>query len=677
MYNLTTVSYNEKARQEVYQQLNKLLGNHFQITSYCYNDYIKVPRPNDELVLITTPIIKDVIIDHINNKCKYFLAKRTINPHSLGLLFNIPNDAEVLVVCNLFENSLDLTAELKAIGINHIQLFSFDPLHPTAKQFQYAITPSENALVPTTIPHIIDIGVRLISIMTLAQILLYCSDDPLNDDFLYSRYIRDLVTLTMKLSSQIKQTDLLQQQMKMVISNFEDGIVVTEADKKITFYNSMAASILNQKQLIGKSLDELQIVQKHGEYLDTSFTNIADKVIHIERKEVAVEKNKTIQMITLKDLTKIKNIDAQYKRQKKIAEYNAKYTFENIIHNSTSMSALITKAKLFAKRDSPILISGASGTGKELIAQSIHNASTRSEFPFVAINCAALTETLLESELFGYEDGAFTGARKGGKRGIFEMADDGTIFLDEIGDAPEPIQKKLLRVLQEKEIMKVSGTKVIPINVRVIAATNKDLRKRVEQGLFRQDLYYRLFVLSLNLPLLRDRKEDIEMLLYYFIRKHSPTANWSLDQEIIDILLNYSWPGNIRELENTAEYITALHDTSTDLKNDILQTLHITGDESMATNRPQKNLSFRNPEIKEQLACILQILNKAQSDQILLGRYRLQKVLQDKGFSITTQQIKSRLNTLHSFGLITTYPGKGSQVTPQGKDYLQSAIEPG
>jgi len=195
-----------------------------------------------------------------------------------------------------------------------------------------------------------------------------------------------------------------------------------------------------------------------------------------------------------------------------------------------------------------------------LFAQSIHNFSNRKDKPFVAVNCAALPEDLLESELFGYEEGAFTGARKGGKQGLFELAHDGTIFLDEISEMPIKLQARLLRVLQEKEIMRIGGDKIIPVDVRIIAATNKRLSEEVEKGRFREDLYYRLNVLNFTVPPLRERKEDIPILVREIIRKNYPKLlekNELLD-EINRRFQNYSWPGNVRQLENVTKRLCTL-----------------------------------------------------------------------------------------------------------------------
>jgi propionate catabolism operon transcriptional regulator len=214
--------------------------------------------------------------------------------------------------------------------------------------------------------------------------------------------------------------------------------------------------------------------------------------------------------------------------------------------------------------DATVLIGGESGTGKERFAQGIHNASRRAAAPFVAVNCAAFAESLLESELFGYEEGAFTGARRGGKPGLFEAAHTGTLFLDEIGEMPQALQAKLLRVLQEKEVLRVGGTEPTPVDVRIIAATHRDLRGLVEEGAFRADLFYRLNILNLHLPALRERPGDILLLAAHFLaaalgRLQLAPATGGLPPSLTPLLAAYRWPGNIRELENVIERIAVFY----------------------------------------------------------------------------------------------------------------------
>jgi two-component system response regulator AtoC len=236
-------------------------------------------------------------------------------------------------------------------------------------------------------------------------------------------------------------------------------------------------------------------------------------------------------------------------------ELEKKYAFMDIIGKSHKMQEVLALVKTVAKSNSTILIEGESGTGKELVARAIHNSSLRSEGPFVAVSCAALPESLLESELFGHEKGAFTGAVSR-KKGRFELANNGTLFLDEIGDISPKTQVGLLRVLEEKAFMRVGGTEVINTDVRIISATNKDLKKLVAQAKFREDLYYRINVVSIQLPPLRDRKQDIPLLVQHFLKKYCIENKKELDglsEEASRLLMKYDWPGNVRELENVIE----------------------------------------------------------------------------------------------------------------------------
>ncbi|MFD2444862.1 sigma-54 interaction domain-containing protein [Bacillus sp. CGMCC 1.16607] len=248
--------------------------------------------------------------------------------------------------------------------------------------------------------------------------------------------------------------------------------------------------------------------------------------------------------------------ELKYYKNKLEKDMKSKYSFHDLIGEGPSFQMAKKLAERISGSQSAVLLLGESGTGKELFAHAIHANSTRSSFPFVPINCASIPEHLLESELFGYEDGAFTGAKKGGKKGQFQIANYGTIFLDEVGDMPLSMQSKLLRVLQEKEIQRVGGQSSIPVDVRVIAATHRDLEKMVEEGKFRKDLYYRLNVIKIEIPPLRKRKEDIPLIATNLLNKLEKKffrKGIKLSEHVIERLQQHSWPGNIRELENVLE----------------------------------------------------------------------------------------------------------------------------
>lgn len=355
----------------------------------------------------------------------------------------------------------------------------------------------------------------------------------------------------------------LRKQLETMIDSIDEGIITVNMNGIITRYNHPISEMLGvgTEDIIGVHIGKI--------FSELSLNSSNNLYKNINNKEFVIKENGTIirglmsardiisdsecigTVFIIRELSDIRTVIND------ISGTNPYISFDDIIGNSKAIMEVKEKAQKVAKGISTVLIMGESGTGKEMFARAIHNASFRRGKPFVAINCAAIPEGLLESELFGYEEGAFTGARKGGKIGKFEIANGGTIFLDEIGDMQLHMQTKILRVLQERSIERIGGQYSIPIDVRVITATHKDLNKMVREGEFRNDLFYRLNVIPLIIPPLRERKEDIPLIMRYMLQKCNSKLNKSISgfsDEVNDILLNYYWPGNIRELENTIEY---------------------------------------------------------------------------------------------------------------------------
>jgi len=357
--------------------------------------------------------------------------------------------------------------------------------------------------------------------------------------------------------------------LKSIIDFAYDGIIGMDKDGKITVFNPVAEKIagVSAETAIGRPVDDMventrmNYVLKSGEAELGEIQRIGEISIVTNRVPIVVEGEVLGVVATFQELDKIQKMESKIRKKLLYKGHIAKARFEEIVGNSTAVSQAKEEAKQYAEVDSTVLILGETGTGKELFAQSIHNASNRNDKPFVAVNCAALPENLLESELFGYVEGAFTGARKGGKTGLFELAHEGTIFLDEISEMSPMLQARFLRVLQEKEVVRLGDDRIIPIDIRIIAATNRDLYSEVEKGGFREDLYYRLCVLRLEIPPLRKRPEDIPALVDYFIEEKGRRLGKSIksiSREAISKLVNQKWPGNIRQLENVVERIVVL-----------------------------------------------------------------------------------------------------------------------
>lgn len=379
---------------------------------------------------------------------------------------------------------------------------------------------------------------------------VFLNNDNLNDWMNLLKYFSDFIQYMVEEKEQLLKEYLLKKQLSYLINIIPEAVAVIDRLGRVQSLNSIA-QITNLVNYLEKNniIDKIQ----------------KEQVINGKFSMTIFEKNKPV-VINIKTFGDIKNLaGAIVHTSEKIKEpKNTLYekrnllTFNKIIGSSAKLKKAMEIAEQVAPSDSTVLLRGESGTGKEMFAQAIHLLSPRKNENFITINCAAIPENLLESELFGYEEGAFTGAKKGGKKGKFELANNGTLFLDEIGDMPAALQAKLLRVLQEKKIERVGGTKSIPINTRIIAATHRNLEKMITEGTFRADLFFRLNVIPVFIPTLRERPEDIKLLINYFLKKYCILLKKDFKKiswEVLEILLNYHWPGNIRELENIVEYL--------------------------------------------------------------------------------------------------------------------------
>ncbi|MBU3216019.1 sigma 54-interacting transcriptional regulator [Clostridium estertheticum] len=391
------------------------------------------------------------------------------------------------------------------------------------------------------------------------------------------------------------------QYMNTVVDSIYLGIYVINKDGILKTINKEACSILRIKEedIIGKKVDTIlpdwinifEKIIKGNVYnnIEVTLSNETTKTrYNVSANPIEID-NEVKGLVVV--FTAIKKV---IKSANKYSSGRAVYNFEDIVGDSYEIKKVIEYAKIISSSPSTVLIQGESGTGKELLAQSIHNYGDRSNKTFIAINCGAISKNLIESELFGYEEGSFTGARRGGCAGKFELSSGGTLFLDEIGEMPLDMQVNLLRVLQEGYITRVGGDKIIPVDVRIIAATYKDLKKEVEKGRFREDLYYRLSVIPIKIPSLRERKGDLPILIDHLLKIKANKLNKKLtimSAGIYEKMLNYNWPGNIRELENCIENIVNLNGESTTVFGDDEKNKSINKDYS------NKILSVENEKI--------------------------------------------------------------------------------
>lgn len=370
--------------------------------------------------------------------------------------------------------------------------------------------------------------------------------------------------------------------LRSVLDASSDGVLISDDKGNVLYINSAYESVtgLTKEQMVGNNLRKLR---------EEKLFNFAVSLLVLEQKKPASiiheyvtgkkalttgnpiygEDGKTIVGVicNTRDISGLINLRNELEATKKLLQ---KYSdeiqqlrrqhmqqYEDIIYKSKAMADTLQLASKVAQFDSSVLIQGESGVGKELFAKFIHQQSPRAKGPYIRVNCAAIPAELFESELFGYEQGSFTGASQKGKPGMFELANEGTILLDEIGELPLTVQSKLLRVLQEKEVFRLGAQNATKLNVRVLSATNKDLTQEVKKGNFREDLFFRLNVVPITIPPLRERKEDIPELIRYFLEKLNKRykKNLFISLEAMNIMANYSWPGNVRELENLIEYL--------------------------------------------------------------------------------------------------------------------------
>jgi len=663
---LSIITYSKKHMENVISQLTNLLGDGINIKGYSIQEGIN-EEICDSLVLICHKYLKEEALKYIAPGVNVLVARRSLNHSKLEDILQIPEGEKVLFVDvnkSLTESSIALLVEL---GINHIKMYPYYPGQDFSEHADYSITTGEAHLVPDYVQNVIDIGYSKIDLTTITEIMIKLGIMDERANLLSSRYLQDFAYSSKKIV----------EQLNTILNVINDGIVGIDGNGEIMFSNYNANKLFNNTDKINlNDINNFDIMSYQGKTFDIyrEIHEIRGKKVLLTMMPIMEDNTNNGIIITFKDLSEIIEMENIVRSNLFKKGHTAKYNFIDIVGKSKNITETIEIAKKLSRSNSTLLLTGESGTGKELFAHSIHNASKQQHGPFVAANFAALTESLLESELFGYEEGAFTGARKGGHAGLFEQAHKGTIFLDEIGDASPRIQARLLRVLQEKEVLRIGGTKILPIDVRVVASTNKNLHELVQKGDFREDLYYRLNVLPINIPPLRERKSDIHLLVKMFLKKFPYGNEMVISNEVLTKFMEYDWPGNVRELENVIEYLYNLAGRKIELKDLPLD---------LATGKKQQDIHIKEQQIQNEnvlkelekkipLQDVLIILNALKSSKdegnACIGRKKLAELLKDE---FTEQMIRSRLEILSQAGLVISERGpKGSRISLNGEKCL-------
>lgn len=634
------------------ENLNEVLDNKVKINKYYLYQMKDGEIINDKVILVMIDEKAYEIQKYASKESTIIVIERTLREKEIYKIAAIPNDTKVLVVNDTKETTIETVNLLHSIGISHLKLIPYLE-NKVYEDIKVAITPGERDKVPDFIETIIDVGHRCIDIATFLKIIncLDIHDREIEENLI--KYSEGIISKDMGIKKQYMDLFIKGQQLEVLIEHTQDAIAIVDNEEKIVLTNSIFSNLFDFK--IGNYFifnnEEINNVLKKDE-IKGEIIKFRNQIFTINKEPIKYLSYKSGYIISFSDVTNIKRIEQNISKKIREKGFYAKYNFDMIITNSQKMKECINIAKKISKSDYTVLITGESGTGKEMIAQSIHNYSNRSLYPFVAVNCAALPENLLESELFGYEKGAFTGALKEGKTGLFEIANNGTIFLDEIGDMPLKLQTRLLRVLQEKQIMRVGSDNIINVNVRVIAATNKDLKKLVDDGLFREDLYFRLNVLPISLPPLRERKEDIMPLLYSFLERKI-----CFESEVENLLSNYRWPGNIRELQNIASYLNVMEFNNVTL-NDLPQYILNSG----INFNKELDIIENNYKI-EKVIDILDCIEKSEG----AGR----RCISERLSYIGEGEVRGILDLLYDLGMINKNKGRsGTKINNKGIMFL-------
>ncbi len=659
------------------EQIKDLFGDLVETKLYHIDDDLAKNIEDADAYLVST--------DAFNNINDYYKIIKYDKPRieikvdfkkkSIETLMQMPKGTRAYLV-NLSEIMVrESIARLSQLGVNHI---NFIPCYPGADMVNdcnTAVTIGEKRYVPKGMEKIIDLGHRVLDSTTIVEIALRLKLDYLLERENFKIYFDSIASENYSFNKLFDRSLYMESKFEILMEIIDSGIIGVSDNDVVIACNSKAVEItgISRNLSIDKPsslifpfipfsecrLSGKKITNRLIKYKDIDLTVTVTPVI---RGNVYIGAFAMIQRFTEEE-SKQQNFRLQLLNK----GHNAKYTFDDVIGSSESIKKACSIAKKMAKNNSAVLITGESGTGKEIFAHAVHNESNRYKYPFIAINCAAMPDNLLESELFGYDEGSFTGARKGGKLGLFEFAHKGSIFLDEVEGMSPSLQIKLLRVIQEREIMRVGGNKIISVDVRIIAATNENLEDLVTKGVFRSDLYYRLNTLPIQIPPLRDRGEDI-MILVEEIKKEL-NGKFTLSSQVKNAFMAHDWNGNVRELRNYIEYLTYLGKDFIeyeDLPISFHRKLNIKC--KIQDNDLDVNLLKKISGNKLDDYCfVLEMLHEGYVKQATMGRNSIAERAKSSGHFLTQQEIRSILNDLNNLGLIKMSTGRGgSKINGRG-----------
>ncbi len=665
---MTILSSTPSTAESTRKQLEACFTGSMTFKTVIFSDELEPFSISDDYVLITNTLIREKALKYIKPGTRFLISDRTINADTAEKLYDIPEGTDVLLVNVSRDTAHEALTQLQERGIRHLHFFPYYPgIAEYNRDCPYAITFGDIEYVPEGDFRVIDLKPRPMDMTTCVKIAI---DVGLYDKVkrnISTHFMRSGIEISYNYAKQLKKNQVLTGNLQMILDRFRRNVLLVNEARQILFFNRGAQRLLKIQDMASPYVAAL--MQKRLDSGGNFFFTIEGRDHYVETIGTPGDSAGTT-IFVIDDIESIEKIENDYRAMLLKDGLIAHYTFDDIIFESLAMKQVLQKAKQFAKGNSTIAIYGDSGSGKELIAQAIHNASGRKNQAFVAINFAALSATLSEAELFGYVEGAFTGAKRGGRKGLFELAHRGTIFLDEIGDCSLDVQKKILRVIQERKVMPIGGNKLIPVDIRIIAATNQDLCAMAKNREFREDLFYRLNVLPLKVPALWERKEDIMPLFLYFMNEVFGVTMRAVPLALREALLRHPWRGNVRELRNAAEYIANCMITNVPWE-DALADILVAGETKAPEARPDDIADTARALAADcELTTAVRILRVINGRPFVWSRASVTAALDDP--DITAGVTKRYLAVLQRHGLIQAKVGSGSHITPLGKEFLRS-----
>ena len=687
MKKIAVVALDPLAGDSYTKEVRDLFGEYAEVVGYSVRDGSAAGvLPRADLFAISTDAYGSAEEEarHVPIDSQIMSIEVTFYWETLKKLFEIPQGTKVLFVNVTSNMAREAITQLSSLGVNHLQFIPYYPGAVLEEPVDIAVTPGESRFVPPSVKTVIDCDHRPCSYGMMVEIALRLGLEYLPETESFMNYAKVVASNHYSFDLMYAKSRRQESQMHILAESLDEGLIGVNETGEVFVCNKKACQIarISEELAMGKKGEEVfpyipfyQVLREKKAVPEKVIrlfgTNVSLAVVPVVRKEDCIGAFAMLQKFNEQE-----SRQNALRRQLMQKGHYARYTFDDVIGNSDAITETINILRKMAATESPVLLIGETGTGKELMAHAVHQASGRAAGPFIAINVAAMPENLLESELFGYEEGAFTGAKKGGRPGLFEFAHHGTLFLDEVEGMSLSMQVKLLRVLQEGEIMRVGGGSIIRVDVRIVAATNESLEEKIQDGSFRKDLYYRLNALTVEIPPLRKRGDDIFLLLDYFMRKMG--GDFTLSEGVKTFLRRHPWPGNIRELQNAVEYFNYLAKPVIGLS-DLPPTMTRFVDDGSddgegevndnAADDKEADMAYQAAVDKKQF--VLNQLALAWKEGKTAGREKILEAAKKDHISMTQKQVRDLLDELAKEGLIQVGRGRGgSKITEKGLNTL-------